>query len=87
MEEREREREREEEMIKVTKNLKFDFVKPYPKLMIGVTNDCIVLFTSKNTGTVLHCGSKGTLTLGQHIQNWGSDQFVDYAGPITLENE
>ena len=75
-------------MIKVKlENQNIKTVKPYPKLMQGKSNNSIVLFTSEREGTVLFIGDRNQLLkLGQYEKCWQFDRFVDYNGPITLEN-
>lgn len=59
--------------------------KPFPKLMRHTTNDHVVLFTDKTTGTVLHGGQYAKI--GQHSKEWLPCHFEDIHGPVTITFE
>ncbi len=57
----------------------------YPKLMINKIYKNVVLFTGPDTGTCVHTGDSVT-TLGFTSRNWGTDQYENFTGKVTLEN-
>lgn len=56
----------------------------YPYIGISPTNT-IILFTSKNTGTVLDGGSL-QWNIGHYADDWNEDKFKPFDGSITLNN-
>jgi hypothetical protein len=59
--------------------------KQYPYL--GVNEGTIVLFTGKDTGTVLYDNTKSGDGLGKNIDFWDERVFAPFQGEITLRNE
>lgn len=61
--------------------------RPFPKLMISKTNNTtIVLFTSKNEGTILQSIDDHN-PVGYHTQSFAYRFFKDFEGEITLSND
>ena len=56
----------------------------FPKLMKSNDSSLIVLFESKNSGTVIVEGS--TWKVGQSSRDWYANGFEDFTGEITLKN-
>jgi hypothetical protein len=56
---------------------------PYPKLMIDVSGN-VVLMTSSKEGTVVF--SDHQYVMGHRSANWNTHYLKDYSGTITLEN-
>ena len=55
----------------------------YPCLMEN--NGTIVLFTDDETGMVL-ADESGACYVGEHSDNWATDNFNPFTGKITLSN-
>lgn len=67
-----------EQSIEVTK-------REYPVLKIH-SKGLIVLFTDKNTGTVVD-PFKTSYSFGEHALNWNEDQFSIFHGKLVLSND
>ena len=70
--------------IKVTdtKRISNDF----PKLMKQKNNhNLVVLFGEERCGTIIR-ESESSEHIGFYSKNWNLNDFVDFEGPITLEN-
>ena len=57
----------------------------YPRLMIDDEYGMVVLFETPDSGTCLFAGTANNEEVGNH-DNYGSDDWSDYTGTITLEN-
>jgi hypothetical protein len=55
----------------------------YPYL--GIFLKCIVLFTAKNTGTIVFT-DKEKERVGEYITYWDEDTFEPYTGKVELSN-
>ena len=60
---------------------------PFPKLMIGTTSQCIVLFRSPKTGVVVYQGKHYDYPLGFDSGAWDMEYFTDFNGSVTLSND
>lgn len=61
----------------------------YPCLKRSTRNDIIVLFSEKNTGTIVHIGpnEKVFSTVGIHETTWGEEVFfIPFNGEVALRN-
>ena len=73
-------------MIKVTVGeQKTQSEKPFPKLMINLTNDRIVLMSEYKCGIVVY-EKKSYWGVGTKSTSWAMEDFTDYNEPITLQN-
>lgn len=59
--------------------------KSYPYLGMA-KDDLLILFTSRNTGTVLHPGNC-THSIGTHSSSWMETQFDPFHGSIQIDSE
>ena len=59
--------------------------KTFPKIMISKKTEIIVLFESNKKGVVIG-NPKSGYPIGCHDEFWKPDYFIDYDGPITLQN-
>lgn len=57
----------------------------FPKLMKSNNSSLIVLFKSKNSGTVIVEGN--TWKVGRTSGDWVMDFFEDFTGELTLKND
>ena len=57
--------------------------KDFPKLMIDKSNNCVVLFSQKECGQVVHSIS-GMYPVGRYLESWCMPNFCDFHGTITL---
>ena len=57
----------------------------FPKLMIAIHDQFIVLFISESTGTLVQ-GSTRTASLGCQHDAWNPASFEDYLGVVKLKN-
>ena len=57
--------------------------KPFPKLMIDLSDNCIILFTEPGIGTIVQQGDCHYF-FGDHSDYWDEDDFTDYDGEVTL---
>lgn len=58
----------------------------YPILKTDPSSGLIVLFTSATVGAVLD-GGTSTYPIGWHSKSWSKDEFTDFKGTITLNND
>ena len=58
----------------------------YPCLKKADDTGCIILFTCKNTGTVIHVG-EGVHQLGQHSSIWLENEFTPYPNYVSISND
>lgn len=70
-------------MIKVEVNESGKPAVDYPKLMIAKVDGEIVLFESKDNGTVVNAARNRA---GYRSDDWDMDYFTDYDGTVTLSN-
>ena len=56
----------------------------YPRLMIDEEYGMVVLFETSDSGTVVNAGT--SVEVVGNYDNYGSDDWSDYTGTITLEN-
>jgi len=63
--------------------------KPFPKLMISLLTDNVVLFSSPKEGMVVLLGkrNKCCYEIGEYAKDFTMDNFTDYNEPITLQNQ
>jgi len=57
-------------------------VKAYPKLMIHLDGEFVVLFTDQESGTVVH--TTGPYEIGHRSAAWSSEMFSDFQGTVRL---
>ena len=88
---------RENQKLHLTNKLKLNTMKSvvkekqaenkaeYPCLKIS-TNETVVLFTSKGTGTLIH-NPNGTWPIGYYSRNWIEVEFTPFSGTIELSND
>lgn len=73
-------------MINVTLGeVKTQEEKPFPKLMINLYKNVIVLMSERKCGTVVYSTTKA-YEIGYYSTDWFMDNFTDYNEPITLQN-
>jgi hypothetical protein len=71
--------------MKSTVHLHRPPLKEYPRLRVG-KNGAVVLFCNPFTGMVVGGDDSGN-PVGIWSEDWLSDQFTDFHGSVTLENE
>ncbi len=57
----------------------------YPKLMINIENDRVVLFVDDKIGTLIW-ESVDYYGVGHYSNNWCMDTFTEFYGEITIKN-
>jgi len=55
----------------------------FPKLMININRDLIVLLSAPNEGTVVYSDGHAS-QVGYYCPSWNESQFRDFDGKITL---
>ena len=60
-------------------------IEKYPRLM-ETESGRIVLFSEDRKGVVLAGGDSDDCAVGDYINNWIMDQFVDFTDVLHLEN-
>lgn len=58
----------------------------YPILMKSKTIDCVVLFTERGSGTVVH-GTYPYVSIGQTSKSWNMENFEPVIGEVILSND
>jgi hypothetical protein len=71
--------------IKITTDEQSNAGKHYPRLMIGTSGTTVALFTERGCATVLQ--ACGLLSVGQVVRDFSMDDFREFHGSITLQNE
>lgn len=59
--------------------------KEYPKLMVGSDIDLIVFMTSYGKGFVVKGNNYNDI--GDNCNTWAMDNFKDFNGSVTLQND
>ena len=75
--------------VKIISNKKQVEPKPFPKLMIDVNDNQIILFTSPTSGTTIQPGINGESEVGEWSDCWDDlfSLFIDFEGKIELSND
>lgn len=73
-------------MIKANIISPLQVANKYPYLGINLGFDCVILFTSPNTGTVVN-GGRSADEVGFHYDEWKEETFSKFLGVVQLENE
>lgn len=71
--------------VKASSNTKYPI--GFPKLMIRERDSAVVLFVSEKKGMAIREGIDSTPIIGSYREAWCMDDFINYNGSITLENE
>jgi hypothetical protein len=58
----------------------------YPCLKRSLGTGCIVLFTERNKGIVVHNAGEGGMSEGTFTDCWNEEGFEHFDGRVTLEN-
>lgn len=71
--------------MKVTELPLNQHTKGFPKCMRRISDGALVLFGSKQYGTVIK--SDKLLDIGEYYTNWNMMDFVDFTGIITITQD
>ena len=58
----------------------------FPRLMIGSSSGCIILFSSDRCGVILNAGDNENLKVGHKSKTWDMNYFNNFNKSITLTN-
>jgi hypothetical protein len=59
----------------------------FPKLMIEERCGLIILFSSPGKGTVVNAGNTSIHIIGDFVDMWCMEYFIDFDGTVILEND
>ena len=62
-------------------------VKSFPKLMCNEDFSKVIRFTSPKEGVIVFLKGGSAYKVFEHSSGWNMNNFKDYNGTITLENE
>ena len=58
----------------------------FPWLGIATDGD-VILFTQNEVGTVIYCGRKSVLNIGEYSESWNMRCFTEFKGQVILRND
>lgn len=74
-------------MIKSTATKGVSASDDYPRLMISIYNETVVLFSKPKKGTVVAVTQGSGELLGSYSEGWSMDSFEPWSGKVVIEQD